>query len=284
MFLIVIAALSVLVAIGLALSAEFRGRPAAVVGLFLLAAVALLFSCIRTVSSAHIAVVRLFGEVQQQTLGEGIHLVNPLVNLSEVSVGTSVANATRSEAGSRDLQTVHTDLTVNYTVDPKEVRALFLMIPQLNYESAYVVPAIHEVFKAVVAQYTAEELITKRSEVSTKVRTALEAKLLPYHLHIRDINFTNFGFSKAFNDAIEQKVTASQNAEKAERDLARIKFEAAQAIEKAKGEAQAIQIRTQAINSQGGEGFLRLQAIEKWDGKLPIYLAPGAPLPFVSVK
>jgi hypothetical protein len=269
MFGIVIAVLAVCAAVGM-LAFKFPFKAAAVSGALLLAAVVLALSSVRTVSSAHIAVVRLFGEVQHQTLNEGIHIVNPLVNLVEVSVGTSVASANNSEAGSRDLQTVHTNLTVNYAVDAKEVRALFLMIPQLNYEAAYIIPAIHEVFKAVVAQYTAEELITKRSEVSTKVRTALD--------------FTNFGFSKAFNDAIEQKVTASQNAEKAERDLARIKFEAAQAIEKAKGEAQAIQIRTQAINSQGGEGFLRLQAIEKWDGKLPTYLSPGAPLPFVSIK
>lgn len=283
MFGIVVAVLALCGAFGM-LAFKFPYRTAAVAGAFALAVLVILLASIRTVSSAHIAVVRLFGEVQQQTLAEGIHIVNPLVSLNEISIGTSVATATRSEAGSRDLQTVHTDLTVNYTVDPKEIRALFLMIPQLNYEASYIVPAIHEVFKGVVAQYTAEELITKRSEVSGKVRGALEAKLLQYHLHVRDINFTNFGFSKAFNDAIEQKVTATQNAEKAERDLARIKFEASQAIARAQGEAQAIEIRTRAINSQGGEGFLRLQAIEKWDGKLPIYLAPGAPLPFVSVK
>lgn len=275
------------VAIGAAfalLAFKFPYRSAAVTGLVAVSVLVLILSCIRTVSTAHVGVQRLFGEVQQNTLAEGIHMVNPLISITEVFVGTDVATATNSQAGSKDLQTVHTDLTVNYAIMPAQARDVVLMIPNLKYEAAYIVPAVHEVFKSVVARYTAEELITKRHDVSTQVRAALEVKLLQYHLHVRDINFTNFGFSKAFNDAIELKVTASQNAEKAERDLARIKFEAQQAVEKSKGEAQAIQIRTQAINSQGGEAFLRLQAIEKWDGKLPTYLAPGAPLPFITIK
>ena len=67
----------------------------------------------------------------------------------------------------------------------------------------------------------------------------------------------------------ESKVIATQNKLKAEQDLERIKVEANSRIAQAKGEAEAISIQAQAIQSNGGANYVQLQWIEKWDGKLP---------------
>ena len=69
---------------------------------------------------------------------------------------------------------------------------------------------------------------------------------------------------------------------KAEQDLQRIEVEAKQEIAKAEGRAKAIQIETQAINSQGGASYVQLKAIEKWDGNLPSTMA--GVVPFINVK
>ena len=101
-------------------------------------------------------------------------------------------------------------------------------------------------------------------------------------LAISSISLVNFGFSSEYQAAIEQKVIATQATLKADQDLQRIKIEAQQAIAKAQGEAEAIRISAQAIQNQGGEAYVKLKAVEKWDGKLP-NVNSGA-VPFINVS
>jgi prohibitin 2 len=255
-----------------------------VITFVLVVAVGMLFSCFTQVSQSRIGVVTTFGHIETDTLSEGPHLVSPVSRVHEVFIGLDVAKVEGAQAASKDLQSVHTDLTMNYRVDPNKVRALFAMAPSLEYEASYVQPAMFEVFKAVAARYTAEELVTKRQQVSTDIMSGLITKLKGYGFLIQDINITNFKFSAAFDQAIEAKVTASQRAEQAERELARVKFEADQQIAKARGEAESIAIQAQAVKTNGGQEYLQLQAINRWDGKLPTYMGAGAPLPFLNIE
>ena len=90
---------------------------------------------------------------------------------------------------------------------------------------------------------------------------------------MQNVNLVNFGFSKAFDQAIEEKVTANQKAATAENNLKRTRFEAEQRIAQAEGEAKAIAIQSAAVEKSGGQGYVQLQAISKWDGKLPTTMA-----------
>jgi regulator of protease activity HflC (stomatin/prohibitin superfamily) len=112
-------------------------------------------------------------------------------------------------------------------------------------------------------------LITKRDEVRELITVKLEDKLTQRGLIINDVNIINFKFSEEFDKAIEQKVKAEQEALKAEKDLERVKFEAQQQIEQSKAEAEKIRIQAEAITKQGGAEYVKLQWIQKWDGKLP---------------
>jgi regulator of protease activity HflC (stomatin/prohibitin superfamily) len=112
-------------------------------------------------------------------------------------------------------------------------------------------------------------LITKRDEVRELITLKLEDKLTQRGLIINDVNIINFKFSEEFDRAIEQKVKAEQEALKAEKDLERVKFEAQQQIESSKAEAEKIRIQAEAITKQGGAEYVKLQWIQKWDGKLP---------------
>ena len=237
---------------------------------------------IRTVPASHFGVVTLWGEVTETVLGEGLHFINPLAKVHRISVGLDTANTQNAEAASKDLQTVQTSITVNFRVNPLEVRKLYIQNPNLQYQTQFVLPAIKEVLKAVTSHYTAEELVTRRPDVSTRIREQLATKLGGYHLQVQDINITNFEFSKTFNESIENKVRATQEAERAQRDLERVKFEAEQRIVTAKANAQAIRLQAEAISAQGGAAFVQLEAIKKWDGKLPTYTGAG-PVPFVNV-
>lgn len=248
------------------------------------AAISFAASMFTTVAASNVGVVTTFGKVGDEVLKEGAHFVLPWDKVTEVYLGQQQVQSGNSEAGSRDLQSVHATLSVNFTVDPAKARDLYIQNPALNYGELIVLPAIYEIFKAVVAKYTAEELITKRQEVSDAVARGISTRLAQYHLRIQNVNLVNFGFSKSFDQAVEQKVTASQNAETAKRNLEKVKYEADARIAQAEGEAKAIAIQAAATEKSGGAAYIQLQAIEKWDGKLPQYMTAGTPTPFIGVK
>jgi len=155
----------------------------------------------------------------------------------------------------------------------------------LAYGERIVDPAIGESVKAITAQYTAEELISKRSEVSSKIKEILSAKLATYYMVLDEINITEFKFSEEFNNAIEQKQIAEQQALKANLDLQRIEIEAKQKIEQAKAEAESLRLQKQEVTPelvQLREIEAKLKAIEKWDGKLPN--VTGGAIPFIDVN
>lgn len=234
------------------------------------------------VPAGHIGIQVTFGTVNQETLPEGLHLINPLSSVQNLDVRLVSAQLKGSSASTRDLQQVHTDIVVNYRVSGDKAAHIYKEFG-LNLEDKVLMPFINESFKAITAHYTSEELITKRDEVSTNIKQELTDKLGKYNITVNDISLVNFGFSAEYQHAIEAKVIATQSKLQAEQDLQRIEVEAKQTIAKAEGRAKAIQIETQAINAQGGQAYVQLQAISKWDGKLPQTIAGGV-TPFVNLK
>lgn len=111
-------------------------------------------------------------------------------------------------------------------------------------------PSVQEAVKSVTAKYTAEELITKRTLVSSEIKTILVEKLSKYGIIVGDVNMVNFNFSSDFNQAIERKVKAEQEALAEKNKLETVKYQAQQTIEQAKAEAESIKIQAEAIQSQ----------------------------------
>ena len=209
-------------------------------------------------------------------------MINPLSDVKTVDVRLVTTKLESASAGTKDLQQVHTDIVMNYRLSGDKVAHIYKEFG-LELEDRVINPALSESFKAAVAHYNSEELITKRDEVSAKIKEEVGVKLANYAVNVNDISLVNFGFSPEYQRAIEAKVIATQEKLKAEQDLARIEVEAKQTIAKAEGRAKAIQIETQAINSQGGASYVQLKAIERWDGKLPTTNA-GSTIPFINLK
>lgn len=237
------------------------------------------------VPAGHRGVISTFGKVDEVVLGEGIHPRIPLVqNVSLVDVRIQKIE-TPSIAASRDLQTVNSVVALNFHIIPTEVAKVYRDIGPMIGERI-INPAVQEVIKAITAQYTAEELISRRSEVKDKTSAMLSERLVRFGVAVDEFSITNFDFSKVFNEAIEAKTTADQLKLKAERDLERIRIEAEQKVATAKAEAESLRLQKQEVTAE----LLRLReienqtkAIEKWDGKLPTFSGSGA-TPFISVQ
>ncbi|MES2771044.1 MAG: prohibitin family protein, partial [Pseudomonadota bacterium] len=235
------------------------------------------------VNAGHRGVITTFGKVSGDVLDEGIHFRWPIaqtVNLVDVRIQNGEG---RGDAASRDLQTVHTSVALNYHVDPKEAANVFQTLGS-HIGDRIIVPAVQEAVKAATAQYTAEELISKRPEVKERIRSLLSERLMRFGVLVDDFSITNFAFSRSFNEAIEAKTTAEQLKLKADRDLTRIRVEAEQKIASARAEAESLRLQKQEVTAE----LVRLReienqrkAIEKWDGKLPTVTSGG--IPFINV-
>ncbi|EHL08952.1 SPFH/Band 7/PHB domain protein [Desulfitobacterium hafniense DP7] len=253
-------------------------------GLVIVLLVILALDAFVIVNAGQRGIVLQLGAVRPIVLTEGLHFKIPFVQSvvpMEVRVQKSQSEQT---AASKDLQIVTTTVAVNFHLDPIQVNKLYQNVG-LSYGERIVDPAIGEAVKAITAQYTAEELISKRSEVSAKIKETLASKLATYYMVLDEINITEFKFSQEFNNAIEQKQIAEQQALKANLDLQRIEIEAKQKVEQAKAEAESLRLQKQEVTPelvQLREIEAKIKAIEKWDGKLPN--VTGGAVPFIDVN
>lgn len=242
-------------------------------------ALIILFGSWTIVSPGEVGVIIRLGSINR-TVSQGFNLKIPLIESVDKTNIQTQKEQTEADAASSDLQNVQTTIAVNYNVTPDKVADLYAKVGT-NFGATIIDPAIQEVVKSVTAKFTAEELITKRAEVTDDVKNQLIQKLQSNDITVSSVSIVNFNFSKSFNEAIEAKVTAEQNALAAKNKLDQVKYEADQRIAEANGEAQAIKIQATAIEQQGGAEYIQLQALNKWDGHLPQYMT--GPVPFVNL-
>jgi regulator of protease activity HflC (stomatin/prohibitin superfamily) len=186
-------------------------------------------------------------------------------------------------AASKDSQQVSISLVVNYSIDPTQVRNIYEKYrDEKNFETNVIAPIVRDKTKTLSAQYTAEELLTKRGEFNEKVTTSLREEIGGKMAFAENVNIVNVDFSDSFNKAIEEKVTAEQNALASKNKLEQVKYEAQQKIETAKGEAESIRIQSLALTEQ--PQYLQLKAIERWNGSVPQYIMDGSAVPFINLN
>jgi regulator of protease activity HflC (stomatin/prohibitin superfamily) len=219
-----------------------------------------------------------FSAVTGKVFGEGLYFRFPLIEaVQKIDIKIQKVETTAA-AASKDLQTVHSTVALNFHIDPERVSKMYQVVG-LQYRERIIDPAMQEAIKGSTAKFTAEELITKREQVREDIKNQLRARLKEHDILVDEFNIVNFEFSKIFNEAIEAKVTAEQQALAAKNKLEQIKFEAEQKVAEARGKAEAITIESNALRSN--PQILELRALEKWNGVLP-QVTSGA-TPFISI-
>lgn len=224
------------------------------------------------VNAGERGVLMQFGKVQEQVLGEGLHVIVPTVySVKKLSVRVQKQESS-AEASSKDLQDVFTDVALNWHIIPDEANAIFQQIgDEREVVTRIIDPAVEEVLKAVMAKYTAEEIITKRGEVKAAVDDFLTLRLLTYHIAVDDISLVHVHFSQRFSEAVEAKQIAEQEAKRGEFLALKAVKEAEAKVNLAKGEAEVQRLLRDNLTPE----LLERQAIEKWNGNLPLIVGDG---------
>lgn len=272
--------------------------------ILLVGAFAILSAMSVVVESGNVGVVTTLGAVQPNALPEGFHLKKPFLDqVHQIDIRLTASNA-QATAASKDLQSVRTQVTMQYSLNGALAPLIFQRIGTLKKVSASLVePAIQECVKGVTAKFTAEELVTKRELVKQQIQDALggffnatlREKGLDNAIVIANLAITDFDFSPEFNRAIEAKVKAEQMALQAKNEkIMRVTQAEASAEERKlsagaeafsteiQSKARADAITREALALKQSPEIIQLRSIEKWDGMLP-RISGGGVVPFLNV-
>ena len=224
--------------------------------------------CIKSVPTGHTGVVTTFGRVEDYTLEAGVHFINPFSKVIKIDNRTQ-KQSVEMNAFSSDIQEVKVVYTVNYSIDKANAQNLYKNIG-LNYYDVVIAPKVIECVKSVMAQYTAENLVSSRSEVAIKIEDQLAKSLTIYDIRVITTSIEDLDFTDAFTDAVEAKQVAEQNKLKAQTE-AETKIIQAEAEAKVKiTQAEAEAKSNELLNKTLTNAMLQKLFYEKWDGKLPI--------------
>lgn len=259
------------------LSLTVIGTGAVVILLFILF---MFFGSFVTVGVGEVGILKEWGAIAQppQVFSPGIHAKMPFKD-DVVTFDTRVQRADMEGLGaaSRDGIDITTHLAVNYHIVAKDA-PLILQEVGVEWESRVLSPAIQQSYKETTGSYVAIDLVQKRQEVADRAKAVLQGKVERYHIVIDDIAILNVEFPESFNEAIKATQVANQNRLKAQQDQERAKTEAETALIVAQGLANAQRAQATTLTPE----YLELQAIQKWDGHLPMYLTPGSAIPFIG--
>lgn len=258
-----------------------RGSVGKLIGLGVTAGVALVvaFSSFTIVPAGNTGVILTLGKVSSSSFSEGFHLKLPFVQQVESMSNKIQVYETPASAVSKDLQTVKSNIAVNYKLVSDKSADMYRTVGT-DYQTVLIAPVVQECMKSATAKYTAEQLITERSAVGDEVKSALDGKLNSYGIYIEKFNIVNFDFSDEFNNAIEAKQVAEQNLMKTETEqkqaITIAEAEAKKKVIAAEANADAILAEANAqaeanrlLEASLSDKVIAYQQIEKWDGSMP---------------
>jgi prohibitin 2 len=238
------------------------------VALLIFVAVIMASSGTYVVNPGYRGVAVTLGTVSPAFKPEGFGLKAPFMTaIHPISIRQQTAED-KAECYSADLQQIHVEIRVLYRVPEGSVVKLFQEYYGEPFESI-IAPRVHEAIKEVAALQSAEQIVKNRDQIKTRSLEIARKKVGPLFV-IEDIVIQNITLTKELEHAIEAKMVQEQEAAKSKYLQQRVQIEADTSVIKAKGEAQSISIRGEALKEN--PAFVDFQIVEKWDGLAPLVI------------
>jgi regulator of protease activity HflC (stomatin/prohibitin superfamily) len=154
-------------------------------------------------------------------------------------------------------------------------------------------PRVMSEVKSIFGQYDAVRAIQERIALNNDFATAVTSAITGGPVTVISVQIENIDFSEAYEQSVEQRMLAQVEIQRREQNLRTTEVEAQIARTRAEGEAEAIRLRGEAeaaaISARAealrmNADLVHLQAVEKWDGKLPTTMVPSTALPFIDLQ
>ena len=224
--------------------------------------------------------VRL-GKVLPEVYEEGLHFKWPFIESIETANIKTKKMQLQTNVYTKDIQQAKVDYAINYNLQPQKVNKLYQEIGLRDYEDKIITPIVLGAIKDIVGKWNAQDLIGNREKAATDILEKLQKQLQNNYVTVTNFEITDLNYSDTFERAIEEKVTAEQEALKAKNKTVQIEEEAKQKIIAAEAEAKSMAIRAEALSQN--KSLVEYEAVQKWDGKLPQYMM-GNSIPFINLN
>jgi prohibitin 1 len=179
------------------------------IAVFLL--IILLFSAVTRVGTGHVGVLTLFGKVTDETLGEGIHLINPLKTNNEMSIQTQTIKESASVPSSEGLM-MSLDTSLIYHLNPDRAADVFQHIGA-DYENIVVEPTLRSAIREATASHTANALYTgEREMVAKQITDQITTELSKRGIAVESVLLRDIQLPATLKAAIEAKQQAEQES------------------------------------------------------------------------
>lgn len=264
--------------------------------LALLPLVAILGACTQ-IDTGNIGVESTLGQVKKETMAPGVYFTM-FKRVTEVSAKELRMELNDLKPQTKDKITLaDLDVDVFYQIDPSRAAEIMTKWPgdavELKGEdgvrlgNGYVTRQAREAIYNAISQYGSETVHTERVSIAAKVVESLQKDLDDSAgkgmFFVRSANVRNLVTDPALEDAIKENANRNFQIASKQKEVELAKAEADRKRVEAQGDADAIRLRAQAITTAGGKEYVELEAIKKWDGKLPTTM-PGQTTPFIHVK
>lgn len=240
----------------------------------------LLTACGEQINTGNRGVRTWWGEITSiEPLREGLYFYSPIGgNVVEYDCKTQ-SQIFEMSTYTKDMQTAEMRVTINYNLEAENVIKIHREIG-INYESKVLEPKVFNAIKDVVGQWNAAQLVSNRDKAAEQMTQMLSQQVSKNYINIQSVMINNIDYSDVFENAIEAKVVATQKAEEAKNKTIQVEEEAKQTVLKAEAEAKSMAIRSEALSKN--QNLVAYEAVQKWDGVLPVNIYGSAPIPFIN--
>ena len=236
-----------------------RFRKLIILGGVLLTVIGFLFSAVRQIDAGNVGVQVLFGQVQSQILYEGLSIVNPLVDVKQMSARTINYTMTSTiDEGqvrgddairvlSKDGLEVSVDLTILYRINPVLAPEIYKKIG-LNFEAVIIRPITRTGIRNSASTFEAIELFSdKRMAFEQEIRNSILDTMTRRGFILDQVLIRKIDLPKSVKESIERKITAVQEAQRMEFVLQKEEREAERKRVEARGVADAQKIVNEGL-------------------------------------
>ncbi len=262
------------------------------IGVIALLVIVMLFNCFTVVNEGYIGVKYQFGKIVSSDLSAGLNMHIPFIEeIQQVDTREQIYSV-QTDAYTSDTQTVdNLGLKLNYYYDGTKLPEIIRSIGINNVETKLLVPNVAKISKDEIGKVKAEDLVQNRSDVQNAIYESLKKTLEPQGIIVTAFAIENLAFEDAFEQSIQAKVIAAQDALKMQNKTAEKEEEAKQKViaaqadadsQKIKADAEAYSIKAVQEQLAKSPNYIDYLKIENWNGVLP--QAIGSEVnPFVSL-
>jgi regulator of protease activity HflC (stomatin/prohibitin superfamily) len=233
------------------------------------------------VDTGHRGVKTRFGEVIPPALTEGFYTYNPFTSdITDYDIRVEKFTS-QTVTYTKDVQQAKVTYVINIAPDPSAITTLIKDIGP-DYKERLFPQVVETTLKEIVGKWEAVELIENRDKAMAEAGEIIRAKLAEKNLVVSGFVATDITYTPEFEKAVEKKVVAIQEAVEEKNRTEKIREKKVQSILAAEAEAESIRIRSQALAQN--KNLVQWEAIQKWDGKLPVYVLGGGAVPFINLE